>query len=95
MFKTDRDHKIMFFLNSGHCELFLGSSPRALDVSHGLTISMTWLSLSKELINKNKPLWLRPAEGVTHEEYAELYKFLSADWEDCLQLHAAACCSSL
>lgn len=38
--------------------------------------------MSKELINKNKPLWLRPAEGVTHEEYAELYKFLSADWED-------------
>eukprot|EP00438_Fugacium_kawagutii_P008482 Skav210934 [mRNA] locus=scaffold713:72460:78032:+ [translate_table: standard] len=36
----------------------------------------------KELINKNKPLWLRPAEEVTHEEYAELYKFLSADWED-------------
>ena len=42
-----------------------------------VTVSYAW-----ELINKNKPLWLRPAEGVTHEEYAELYKFLSADWED-------------
>eukprot|EP00435_Cladocopium_sp_Y103_P007138 s2146_g2.t1 len=42
-----------------------------------VTVSYSW-----ELINKNKPLWLRPAEGVTHEEYAELYKFLSADWED-------------
>eukprot|EP00439_Symbiodinium_sp_Y106_P026164 s4122_g3.t1 len=42
-----------------------------------VTVSYSW-----ELINKNKPLWLRPASEVSHEEYAELYKFLSGDWED-------------
>jgi molecular chaperone HtpG len=35
-----------------------------------------------ELINKNKPVWLRPREEVTQEEYAELYKWLAGDWED-------------
>lgn len=42
-----------------------------------VTVTHSW-----ELINKNKPLWLRPAEEVTHQEYAELYKWLASDWED-------------
>ncbi|CAK8986956.1 unnamed protein product [Durusdinium trenchii] len=42
-----------------------------------VTVSYSW-----ELMNKNKPLWLRPPESVSHEEYADLYKFLSGDWED-------------
>eukprot|EP00931_Biecheleriopsis_adriatica_P043901 TRINITY_DN25087_c0_g1_i1.p1 TRINITY_DN25087_c0_g1~~TRINITY_DN25087_c0_g1_i1.p1 ORF type:complete len:995 (+),score=301.30 TRINITY_DN25087_c0_g1_i1:71-3055(+) len=42
-----------------------------------VTITHNW-----ELINKNKPLWLRPAEEVTHQEYADLYKWLAGDWED-------------
>ncbi|CAJ1405334.1 unnamed protein product [Effrenium voratum] len=50
-----------------------------------VTVSYSW-----ELINKNKPLWLRPAEGVAHEEYAELYKFLSGDWEDHLAVKHVA-----
>mmetsp|Transcript_70871 Transcript_70871/g.196891 ORF Transcript_70871/g.196891 Transcript_70871/m.196891 type:complete len:959 (-) Transcript_70871:39-2915(-) len=42
-----------------------------------VTVTHRW-----ELINKNKPVWLRPAEDVTHEEYADLYKWLAGDWED-------------
>jgi len=42
-----------------------------------VTVSYKW-----ELINKNKPVWLRQAEEVTHQEYADLYKWLAGDWED-------------
>jgi molecular chaperone HtpG len=53
-----------------------------------VTVSHSW-----ELLNKNKPLWLRPAEEVRHEEYADLYKWLAGDYEDHLAvkhiLHSA------
>lgn len=42
-----------------------------------VTVTHSW-----ELINKNKPVWMRPVGEVTHQEYADLYKWLANDWEE-------------
>jgi molecular chaperone HtpG len=38
-----------------------------------------------ELLNGQKPIWMRKSEDVTHDEYVAFYKALSNDWEE----HAA------
>ncbi|CAK7335600.1 unnamed protein product [Dovyalis caffra] len=35
-----------------------------------------------ELINKQKPIWLRKPEEISKEEYASFYKSLTNDWEE-------------
>jgi len=35
-----------------------------------------------ELLNKQKPIWMRKKEDVTKEEYTNFYKALTNDWDD-------------
>jgi len=39
-----------------------------------------------EVLNTQKPLWMRKSKEISHEEYATFYKSLSNDWEEHLKV---------
>lgn len=39
-----------------------------------------------QLVNKQKPIWMRPADDITKDEYAAFYKSLTNDWEEHLSV---------
>lgn len=40
------------------------------------------VSTEFEELNKNKPIWMKKAEDVSKDDYANFYKSLTNDWED-------------
>ncbi|XP_075523008.1 heat shock cognate protein 80-like [Primulina tabacum] len=44
------------------------------------------VSYEWDLVNKQKPIWMRKPEEITKEEYAAFYKSLTNDWEEHLSV---------
>ena len=64
-----------------------GEVTEEVEASEPVQKTTTKINVNKwELINKQQPIWTRPSDEVTKDEYASFYKSISNDWEDHLHV---------
>merc|ERR1712012_552391 len=91
----DRGTKIVLHMKEDQCEYLEEKKIKEIIKKHsqfiGYPISlMVEKERDKEVSddeaeeeqNKTKPIWTRPADDISNEEYGEFYKSLTNDWEE-------------
>merc|ERR1719263_1125262 len=92
--KSNDDEQYMWESAAGGSFTVSPDAPEAKRIGRGTRIVLTMKEdmaeyleerRLKDLLNGQKPIWMRKPDEVTQEEYAAFYKSLTNDWED----HAA------